>query len=153
SGRSPSQFRFEAEHCTDHCMSIGEKKGSPFRKLLLSLLTHPSPSLILSPDPACASHSRPEAGVQPSDDPIDSPKPTNSDAPPRRGGRALAEAVIASTVGTTIEWYDFFLYGTAAIYIFPKVFFPEVEDFAAQIMALSTYTVGFIARPLGGIIF
>src|SRR6516225_6996413 len=67
--------------------------------------------------------------------------------------RALVEAVIASTVGTTIEWYDFFLYGAAATAIFRDLFFPQFDAFAGQMAALSTYTVGFIARPLGGVFF
>src|SRR6516162_1830949 len=67
--------------------------------------------------------------------------------------RALIEAIFASTVGTTIEWYDFFLYGTAAALIFPKLFFPSFNPFVGQILAFSTFTVGFIARPLGGVIF
>src|SRR5438270_5626726 len=67
--------------------------------------------------------------------------------------RALIEAVIASTVGTTIEWYDFFLYGTAAMLVFPKLFFPTLDPFAGKMAAISTYTVGFVARPLGGVIF
>jgi metabolite-proton symporter len=67
--------------------------------------------------------------------------------------RALIEAVVASTIGTTIEWYDFFLYGTAAALIFPKVFFPEIDPFAAQIASFGTFTVGFLARPVGGVIF
>jgi metabolite-proton symporter len=56
-------------------------------------------------------------------------------------------------VGTTIEWYDFFLYGTAAALVFPKLFFPTFGPFAGQMLAFSTFTVGFIARPLGGVIF
>ena len=67
--------------------------------------------------------------------------------------RALVEAVIASTVGTTIEWYDFFLYGTAAALVFPKLFFPAFDPFVGQILAFSTFTVGFLARPLGGVVF
>src|SRR5262249_19018974 len=63
------------------------------------------------------------------------------------------EAVIASTIGTTIEWYDFFLYGIATAVIFRKLFFPELEPFVGQIASLSTFTIGFIARPIGGIIF
>src|SRR5271168_1248494 len=65
----------------------------------------------------------------------------------------LREAVIASTVGTTIEWYDFFLYGTAAALVFPKLFFPEQTDFRGQIFAFLTFTTGFVTRPLGGVIF
>src|SRR5262245_23339986 len=67
--------------------------------------------------------------------------------------RALVEAVIASTVGTTIEWYDFFLYGTAAALVFPHLYFPEFDDNVGTLLAFSTFSVGFIARPLGGVIF
>src|SRR5688572_13552188 len=67
--------------------------------------------------------------------------------------RMVIEAVIASTVGTTIEWYDFFLFGTAAALVFDKQFFPSDNAFASQMAALSTFTVGFIARPFGGVIF
>jgi len=62
-------------------------------------------------------------------------------------------AVVASTVGTTIEWYDFFLYGTAAALVFPKVFFPEQSEFAGALAAFSTQFVGFAARPIGAAIF
>jgi metabolite-proton symporter len=65
----------------------------------------------------------------------------------------LIEAVVASTVGTTIEWYDFFLYGTAAALVFPTLFFPDLDPFAGQLAAFGTFTVGFIARPLGGLFF
>lgn len=65
----------------------------------------------------------------------------------------LIEAVIASTIGTTIEWYDFFLYGTAAALVFPKLFFPNEDPFTGMILAFGTFTVGFLARPLGGVIF
>jgi metabolite-proton symporter len=72
---------------------------------------------------------------------------------PPASRRALIEAVVASTIGTTIEWYDFFLYGTAAALVFPALFFPEADRFTGQILAFSTFTVGFVARPLGGVIF
>src|ERR1700688_3944033 len=67
--------------------------------------------------------------------------------------RALIEAVIASTIGTTIEWYDFFLYGTAAALVFPKLFFPNEDAFTGQILSFGTFTAGFLARPVGGVIF
>lgn len=73
--------------------------------------------------------------------------------PPKSERRALVEAVIASTVGTTIEWYDFFLYGTVTALIFDRLFFPQLDPNAAQLAALSTFTVGFLARPLGGVVF
>src|SRR6202048_1160069 len=75
------------------------------------------------------------------------------EADPVSEKRALVEAVVASTVGTTIEWYDFFLYGTAAALVFPRLFFPTFDPFVGQILAFSTFTIGFIARPLGGVIF
>jgi metabolite-proton symporter len=76
---------------------------------------------------------------------------TAADAP--IGRRALIEAVIAGTVGTTIEWYDFFLYGLMAALVFPHLFFPEVGDYWKQILSLLTFTAGFVARPFGGVIF
>lgn len=62
-------------------------------------------------------------------------------------------AVVASTVGTTIEWYDFFLYGTAAALIFPQVFFPGSDPYVGIIASFGTQFVGFAARPIGAAIF
>jgi len=59
---------------------------------------------------------------------------------------------LASLVGTTIEWYDFFLYGTAAALVLNKVFFPEFDSFTGTLSSLATYSVAFLARPLGGTI-
>lgn len=59
----------------------------------------------------------------------------------------------ASLIGTTIEWYDFFIYGTAAALVFPQLFFPEFSQTAGTLAAFSTFAVGFFARPVGGIIF
>jgi metabolite-proton symporter len=67
--------------------------------------------------------------------------------------RAVIEAVIASTVGTTIEWYDFFLYGVMAALVFPPLFFPKVDPFLGQILSFLTFSAGFVARPLGGVVF
>src|SRR6202043_1249180 len=72
---------------------------------------------------------------------------------PPSSRRALIEAIIASTIGTTIEWYDFFLYGTAAALVFPELFFPKYSPFAGQVLSFTTYAVGFVARPVGGAIF
>jgi len=74
-------------------------------------------------------------------------------ADPAKERRALVEAVVASTIGTTIEWYDFFLYGTAAALVFPHLFFPGDDPFAGQMKAFGTFAIGFIARPVGGVIF
>src|ERR1700758_4329716 len=68
-------------------------------------------------------------------------------------GRELRKAVIAATVGTTIEWYDFFLYGTAAGLVFGKLYFPNSDPTTATLLAFSTYFVGFAARPVGAAIF
>jgi MFS family permease len=62
-------------------------------------------------------------------------------------------AVLASTLGTTIEWYDFFLYGTAAALIFPKVFFPGSSAYMGVLASFATLFVGFAARPVGAAIF
>ena len=64
----------------------------------------------------------------------------------------LRRVVLASFIGTTIEWYDFFLYGTAAALVFGDLFFPNAEPLIGTLLALSTYAVGFAARPLGGIV-
>ena len=64
-----------------------------------------------------------------------------------------AKASVASTVGTTIEWYDFFLYGTAAALVFPAVFFPGESPLAGTLASFATYFVGFAARPVGAAIF
>ncbi|HEU5353673.1 MAG TPA: MFS transporter [Actinocrinis sp.] len=59
----------------------------------------------------------------------------------------------ASLVGTTLEWYDFFLYGTAAAVVFPKVFFVKADPLTGTLLSFLTYALGFAARPLGGLFF
>ena len=66
---------------------------------------------------------------------------------------SIRQVALASFIGTAIEWYDFFLYGTAAALVFPALFFPEFSETAGVLLAFSTYAVGFAARPLGGIVF
>jgi metabolite-proton symporter len=68
-------------------------------------------------------------------------------------GAHLRKAVIAATVGTTIEWYDFFIYGTAAGLVFPKLFFPNADPLTGTLAAFSTYFIGFVGRPIGAAIF
>ena len=65
----------------------------------------------------------------------------------------LGRVIMASLIGTTIEWYDFFLYGSAAALIFNKLFFPSFDPLIGTLLAFATYAVGFVARPLGGIVF
>jgi MFS family permease len=65
----------------------------------------------------------------------------------------LRKAVIAATVGTTIEWYDFFIYGTAAGLVFGKLYFPNEDPLTATLAAFGTYFIGFVGRPIGAAIF
>jgi metabolite-proton symporter len=65
----------------------------------------------------------------------------------------LRKAVIASTVGTAIEWYDFFIYGTAAGLVFGKLYFPNEAPIVGTLAAFATYFVGFVGRPIGAAIF
>jgi MFS family permease len=62
-------------------------------------------------------------------------------------------AVVASTVGTTIEWYDFFLYGTMAALVFPHLFFPGGSTYSGVLASFATQFVGFAARPIGAAVF
>ena len=65
----------------------------------------------------------------------------------------MAKVVLASLIGTAVEWYDFFLYGSAAALVFGSVFFPESDPVNATLLAFGTYALGFVARPLGGVVF
>lgn len=65
----------------------------------------------------------------------------------------IGKVVGASLIGTTIEWYDFFVYGTAAALVFNKLFFPKFDPLVGTLLAFLTYALGFGARPLGGIVF
>src|SRR5262249_44954135 len=67
--------------------------------------------------------------------------------------RQLRRAVIASTVGTTIEWYDFFLYSIVTGLIFAKLYFPKSDPLVGTLEAFLIYAVGFVARPVGALIF
>jgi MFS transporter, MHS family, shikimate and dehydroshikimate transport protein len=67
--------------------------------------------------------------------------------------RAIRPVILASFIGTAIEWYDFFLYGTAAALVFNRLFFPTVDPLLGTLSAFGTFAVGFVARPVGGIVF
>jgi MFS family permease len=67
--------------------------------------------------------------------------------------RRMLPVLAASTVGTAIEWYDFFLYGFLAATVFPKIFFPTLSPINGILAAFTTYFVGFLARPIGGAFF
>ncbi|GHG50122.1 MFS transporter [Streptomyces griseocarneus] len=66
---------------------------------------------------------------------------------------SLPRIVVASLIGTTIEWYDFFLYGSAAALVFNKLFFPGSDPLVGTLLSFLTYAVGFAARPLGALVF
>jgi len=85
---------------------------------------------------------------------------TTHTQPPAGGATATSEerssivkVVFASLIGTAVEWYDFFLYGSAAALVFGALFFPDADPVNATLLAFGTYAVGFVARPLGGIVF
>jgi len=67
-------------------------------------------------------------------------------------GSSIRKVAIASFIGTTIEWYDFFLYGTASALIFGRLFFPNYDPLTGTLASFGTYAVGFAARPIGGIV-
>src|SRR5256885_16853565 len=69
------------------------------------------------------------------------------------GRSEILKVAAASLIGTSIEWYDFFLYGTAAALVFNKLFFPTFAPLAGTMAAFATYAVGFAARPIGGVVF
>ena len=73
-------------------------------------------------------------------------------APALEHARAARRVALASAVGTTIEWYDFFIYGTAAALVFGPQFFSRASPLAGTLAAFATFAVGFVARPLGGIV-
>lgn len=65
----------------------------------------------------------------------------------------MGPVIFSSTLGTAIEWYDYFLYGTLSVLVFPKVFFPESDQTVGVLLSLLTFLFGFIARPFGGALF
>ncbi len=75
-----------------------------------------------------------------------------SDRPGERSSD-VNQVVLASFIGTTIEWYDFFLYGTAAALVFNQLFFPRLDPLTGTLGAYGTFAIGFVARPLGGAVF
>src|SRR3954447_8589220 len=76
-----------------------------------------------------------------------------ADSQPLDAHTPLPPAGIASTVGTTIEWYDFFLYSIVTGLVFAKLFFPHSDPLTGTLEAFAVYAVGFIARPVGAAIF
>jgi metabolite-proton symporter len=87
--------------------------------------------------------------------PAKAPAIPQSDLPdvPVQEYRQIVKVALASLIGTSIEWYDYFLYGTAAALVFNKLFFPSFDPLVGTLLAFLTFSLGFIARPLGGIVF
>ncbi|MEZ6060635.1 MAG: MFS transporter [Planctomycetaceae bacterium] len=71
----------------------------------------------------------------------------------RPSADSVRQVVLASFVGTAIEWYDFFIYGTASALVFGQLFFPNEDAFVGRMAAFGTFAIGFFARPIGGIVF
>src|SRR5437763_6369895 len=91
-------------------------------------------------------------------------KPTRTTRQAHRGGsmdtrsavpdtKEIQRVAFASAIGCVIEWYDFFLYGVVAGLVFNKLFFPNQDPFIGMLLAYATFAVGFVARPVGGILF
>lgn len=81
---------------------------------------------------------------------------TNTDAAqetPQEERKRVRRVATAAIVGTTVEWFDFYLYATMAAIVFPQVFFPQEDSQIATLQAFGTFAVGFIARPIGGVVF
>ena len=78
---------------------------------------------------------------------------TSADESRSTAQRPTMKIVLASAFGTVIEWYDFFIYGTAAALVFGKLFFPASDPLISTLAAFSVYAVGYLARPFGGIVF
>src|SRR3982074_3857971 len=72
---------------------------------------------------------------------------------PEEPRKQMVRAVVASTVGTAIEWYDYFLYGTMASLVFPKLFFPKSDVLTGTLNNYAIFFVGFLARPIGAWLF
>lgn len=89
------------------------------------------------------------AGGRPADGGL---SPVKAQDPPP-GGYAAVRASLASLLGSTIEWYDFFLYGAASALVFNQVFFPKLGALSGAIAAFGTYGLGFVVRPLGALAF
>ncbi|MCR3719275.1 MULTISPECIES: MFS transporter [Prauserella salsuginis group] len=86
-------------------------------------------------------------------DPTSGPTPGAAESGEQPKRTSIVRVVSASMIGTTVEWYDFFLYGSAAALVFNKLFFPDYDPLVGVMLAFATYAIGFVARPLGGLVF
>ncbi|WP_370182261.1 MFS transporter [Rhodococcus wratislaviensis] len=81
------------------------------------------------------------------------PNPGRDAAPPENSTRQARKAGVTAFVGTTIEWFDFYIYGTASALVLGRLFFPDASPAVGTLAAFATFAIGFVARPLGGIVF
>ena len=79
--------------------------------------------------------------------------PALPDSIPRPGTPQTRRILFASLVGTTIEFFDFYIYATAAVLVFPRLFFPKGDPATAQLQSLATFALAFFARPIGSALF
>ena len=84
---------------------------------------------------------------------ITEPALPDVDDPAAQDRAARRTVLVASLVGTTVEWYDFFLYATAATIVFNHAFFPSQNSTVGTLLAFATFAVGFVMRPIGGFVF
>ncbi|MDF2830221.1 MAG: major facilitator transporter, partial [Mycobacterium sp.] len=78
---------------------------------------------------------------------------TDARPPADDSAKTVRTALAASLIGTTIEWYDFFLYATAASLVFNNAFFPDQSSLVGTLLSFATFAVGFVVRPIGGFVF
>src|SRR5437899_3461817 len=71
----------------------------------------------------------------------------------QRKTNSPAQILFASLIGTTIEFFDFYIYATAAVLVFPKLFFPTTDQTTSMLASLATFAVAFVARPIGSVLF
>ncbi len=78
---------------------------------------------------------------------------STSSPPTTAAPSSVRRVIVASLIGTSLEWYDFFIYGIAAALVFNKLFFPNFDPLVGTLLAFATFAVGFVARPIGGVVF
>jgi len=81
------------------------------------------------------------------------PPPGSSTGQPATDRRTLTRVCTAVLLGSALEWYDYFLYGAAAALVFGQVFFPTASESTSLLLSLATFGVGFVARPIGAMVF
>ncbi|MGV9482953.1 MFS transporter, partial [Gordonia aichiensis] len=78
---------------------------------------------------------------------------TSSGRPPTVNEADVRKVALVSLVGASVEWFDFFLFGTAAALVFPKLFFPSTDPVTGVLASFGVFGIGFIARPVGGVVW